>query len=182
MSSEGDVGESGIDGDNRKKQNSEDAPLWIKVFGGSLLSIAFLSIITLTGYIVSNLNNLQSQLNVINTDMITKKEFLDRTKLTMDAMKVDSDNIANIKERLNALEQIAKDRQIWMEKYEVKISDANKAIENTNRENATLKEKSNAFETQMNQIRDEIKQFQKDVQTIRERIVIIEGKGLETKP
>jgi chromosome segregation ATPase len=162
---------------NPRRDHTDDyTPAWIKIFGGSILSITFLCVITLTGYIVSNINNLQSQVNVINSDMITKKEFVDRTKTIWDTMKVDGDNISGIKERLNTIEQFAKDRQSWMEKYELKITELNKALEITNKEGAAQKERANAFENQLNQLRDEIKQIQKDFQAIRERIVAIEKK------
>lgn len=130
----------------RREFEEDHTPLWIKIFGGSILSIAFLCVITLTGYIVSNINNIQTQVNCVNADMITKKEFTDRQKTIWDSMKIDSDNIAGLKERLNAIESLAKER-------------------------------ANGAETQLMQLREENRQLQKDIQSLRERVAAIEGKA-----
>lgn len=160
----------------RREFEEDHTPLWIKIFGGSILSMAFLCVITLTGYIVSNINNIQSQVNCVNADMITKKEFTDRQKAVWDSMKMDSDNIAGLKERMNAIESLAKERQLWMEKYEAKIAEQNKALEVANKEVAAYKERANGAETQLMQLREENRQLQKDIQSLRERVAAIEGK------
>ena len=107
----------------RKNMHFEDEniPLWIRIFGGSILSITFLCVITLTGYIVTNINSLQSQVNSVNAEMITKKDFQDRQKSLWDLFKSDSDMTNSLKERMNLLDQTVKDRQNTMEKYELKI-------------------------------------------------------------
>ena len=120
----------------RKNMHFEDEniPLWIRIFGGSILSITFLCVITLTGYIVTNINSLQSQVNSVNAEMITKKDFQDRQKSLWDLFKSDSDMTNSLKERMNLLDQTVKDRQNTMEKYELKIADQNKTIEIMNKE------------------------------------------------
>jgi chromosome segregation ATPase len=165
----------------RKNMHFEDEniPLWIRIFGGSILSITFLCVITLTGYIVTNINSLQSQVNLINTDMITKKDFQDRQKSLWDLFKTDSDMMALLKEKMNLLDQAAKDRQTTMDKYEIKISDQNKNIEIINKEIASLKEKSNSIENQIVQMREESKNLQNSIQAFRERVAAIEGKKKE---
>jgi chromosome segregation ATPase len=161
-----------------KREFEEDhTPLWIKIFGGTILSISFLCIITLTGYIVSNINNIQTQVNSVNADMITKKDYTSQQKTIWDSMKIDGDNIAGLKERLNAIENLAKERQSWMEKYEAKIVEQNKALEMANKEMAAYKERANGAETNLMQIREENRQLQKDIQSIRERVAAIEGKA-----
>ena len=159
----------------RKKTEEDNVPLWIKIFGSSVLSITFLCVITLTGYIVSNLNNIQIQINVLNSEMINKKDFNDRIKDLFDGIKSEVDGIARLKERINAVEQTSKERQLIIDKYEVKINDQNKVIEVANKEIAAHKERSNANEMQILQIREEFKQTQKDLQLLRERFVLIEN-------
>lgn len=160
-----------------KRELEEDhTPLWIKMFGGTILSIAFLLAMTLAGYIVSNIYNLQTQINCINVDFLTKKEYADRQKAMSDLMKIDSDNILSLKERLSFLENTSKDRQIWIEKYEVKTIEQNKSIENVNQEIASNKERSNGLENQLKQLREENQQLQKDMQLLREKVAVIEGK------
>lgn len=132
----------------RREFEEEHTPLWIKIFGGSILSITFLCVITLTGYIVSSINNIQSQLNSLNTQMTTKTEF----KVISDSIKVDSDNISSLKERMNVIENSSKDRQVWMEKQEIRVGEQYKSVELANG------------------------LTQKEIQTIRERIATIEGK------
>ena len=167
---------------SKKRQLEEDhTPLWIKIFGGSILSIAFLCVITLTGYIVSNLNSIQIQVNTINADMISKKDFAGQSKLIWDGIKLESDSTAELKERINTLEQVARDRQLWTDKCEVKLTDSAKAMESANKEIAALKERANAVEAQLNQFREEHRQLQKDLQLLRERVAAIEGKAGEKK-
>ena len=161
----------------RRQIEEEHTPVWIKIFGGSILSICFLSVLTLTGYIVSNINNIQSQVNIANADMLTKKEFIEREKTIWDSIKLDLDAIAAMKERITAIEQFGKERQLWMEKYETKITDISKIIDSGNKEVAALKEKANNSELQLMQLRE----LQKDLQNLRERLIAIEGKFAEKK-
>lgn len=163
----------------KKEPEEERTPLWVKLFGGSILSITFLCVITLTGYIVSNLNNIQSQVNAVNADMITKKEFAERQKSIWDSQKICNENLAISKERLNAIEQLAKERQLWMDKYEAKITDQAKAMDAANKEIATQKERANSAEVQLKQMREDYQVLQKDLQSLRERFAIIEGKKKE---
>lgn len=160
----------------RREHEEDHTPLWIKIFGGSILSITFICVITFTGYIVNNLNSIQIQINAINADLITKREFSERTKSILDTIKIDSDNLVSLKERINALEQLSKERQIWMDKSELKSSEQGKTLENANKEIASQKERANGLESQINLLRDELKQAQKDFQTLREKVAALEAK------
>ena len=48
-----------------------------------------------------------------------------------------------------------------------------------NKEIAALKERSNSFDSQMVQMREESKQLQNSIQVFRERVATIEGKKKE---
>lgn len=162
-----------------KESEEDNTPLWIKFFGGSILSMGFLSIITLTGYLVSNLNSLQTQINLINSEVVTKRDFNERYKGLWDAQtlsdKNNNENIQNAKERLNSLESLLKERQAALEKYEISIKDIQKNMEISNKEIAGYKERLGLFETQLNALRDENKQLQKDLQALRERTAALEA-------
>lgn len=162
---------------SRREFEEDHTPLWIKIFGGTILSITFLCVITLTSYIVTNINSIQSQLNNVNAEMTTKKEITESQKNIWDSIKIDGDNIVGLKERLNVIESLAKDRQVWMEKQEVKISEQNKTIEMESKEIAAHKERANNADSQLMQLREENRQLQKDIQALRERVAGIEGKN-----
>lgn len=166
--------EKGMKGNLRTKREQEEdnTPLWIKIFGGSALSIVFLSVITLTGYIVTNMNSIQSQVNAVNVDMITKKEFYDQQKIMLDTVKNNIDTASiSLKEKITAVEQLGKERQLLVDAQ-------NKALELTNKELAAHKERTNNMDSSLIQLREEFKQTQKDIQSIKERIAIIEAKNL----
>jgi septal ring factor EnvC (AmiA/AmiB activator) len=163
----------------RREHEEEHTPLWVKIFGGSILSIAFLCVITLTGYIVSNMNSIQSQINTLNAETITKKEFADRQKSIWDSQKTCNDSLGRVKECLNAIDVLAKERQLWLEKHEAKIADQAKSLDNANKEIAAQKERANSAEAQLKQMREEYQVLQKDMQSLRERVAAIEGKKKE---
>lgn len=161
---------------SKREHDEETTPLWVKLFGGSILSIAFLSVITLTGYVVSNLNNLQMQINGISVESLSKKEFNERTKGLWDASKTQNDSLNAVKERVNAIEQLAKERQLWMEKSDAKVAELAKALDQANKDIAAHQERTKNVETQIGQLREENRQLQKDLQALRERTAAIEGK------
>ena len=164
----------------KKKNNEEFAPVWIKIFGGSILSVSFLCAITVTGYIVNNLNSLQSQINTLNSQMVTKSEHNERQKLLWDSYTTQTkqtlDALSLAKERLNSLEQSIKDRQISIDKLEAKDFVHDKVLENANKELVSQKEKFDNLNSVTLQLRDEIKAVQKDIQNLREKVATIEAK------
>ena len=93
-----------------KLQSESDAPLWIKLFGGTILSITFVGVVTFTGFIVNNLSAIQNQINVINVELVGKTEFSGYKKNTADTLKLDNDNIVSLKEKFSSLEQLSKER------------------------------------------------------------------------
>ena len=122
-----------------KRQIEEDhTPLWIKLFGGTIISVAFLCVITVLGYFVNGLNNLQQQLNTVTSDFVTKAMW----DLLVNELKNTVEAVTNCKERLGTIEQLSKERAILLDKSENRIL----AIE-------------------------------KDVQLLRERVAVYDGKS-----
>lgn len=152
----------------RKPKVEEAIPVWIKIFGGSIVSVLFLCVITVVGYVVNNLNSLQIQINTLTSQMITKDESSSQHKVMWDTfmgqIKATQDTLAPVKERVNTSEQLAKERQVAVEKIEAR---------------QILQEKS--IETVNLQLREEIKSLQKDLLVLRERLASIEGKIAEKK-
>jgi chromosome segregation ATPase len=173
-------------------------PVWIKIFGGSIVSAIIFLLLTLAGYIVNNSSNIQNSINTLNADCVHKTEFNDRLNSTWatlkdvgplkekvnsieESLKNRGGSVDNLKERVNAIEQLAKERAIWMEKIETRLSNSEKNMDAANKEIAALKEKISANEQAIKNIQEENKQFVKDIQALRERLVVLEGKKIEEK-
>jgi len=170
--------------------------VWIRIFGGSIVSAVIFLLLTLAGYIINNSNNLQNSINNLNSDCVHKTEFTERLNSTWatlkdvapikekvatieDTLKGRGISVDNLKERVNAIEQLAKERALWMEKIETRIGNSEKSLEAANKEIAGLKEKLSSQEQNVKTLQDENKQFVKDIQALRERLVVIEGKKIE---
>lgn len=162
---------------NKREIEEERTPLWIKLFGGTIISITFLCMLSITGYFVNCLNNLQNQINCVSNESVPKSMWSTHVM----QWTTNSESIANCKERLNAIEQIAKERAVLLEKSDVRVYSVEKSIELTNKEFATQLEKLSALEKQIVEQRAEIQQVAKDLQLLRERFAAYEGK-IEKKP
>ena len=138
---------------SKRKIEEEDVPVWVKMFGGSIISVIFLCVITLAGYIVNSVNAVQTQINCINVDMMAKKEFLDREANILSILKKETDNAVSFKERLIFIDNQLKEIQSFVEKIETKISEQNKNAETASKE------------------------IQSDVQYLRERLASLEAKS-----
>lgn len=181
-----------------KVDTEAHVPVWIKIFGGSIVSAVIFLLLTLAGYIVNNSNNIQNSINTLNSDCVHKVEFNERLNSTWatlkevaplkekvvtieDTLKTRGVSVDNLKERVNAIEQLAKERALWMEKIETRIGNSEKNVEVANKEIAALKEKISSQENSIKTLQEENKQFVKDIQALRERLVVIEGKKIEEK-
>jgi chromosome segregation ATPase len=171
----------GVEALGRKPKASEESiPAWIKIFGGSVISVLFLCVITVIGYVVNNLNSLQIQINTLNSQTITKEENSQQHKVIWDTFSVQlkgvQETLAPVKERVNSLEQLVKERQGLHEKLESRLFQNDKSLENLNKETILQKERATAQDQQVMLLRDEIKNIQRDVQALREKIIGIEAK------
>lgn len=165
-------------------------PVWIKIFGGSIVSAVIFLLLTIAGYIVNNSNNLQSSINALNSDCVHKSEFNDRLNTTLATVKEKMTNIETIlkdrgtsvddlKVRISSVEQLAKERALWMEKIEVRLGNHEKSLESANKEIAGLKEKLSGQDQTIKNLQDENRQYGKDIQALREKIIALEGKKQE---
>lgn len=162
-----------LENKNKREMEEERTPLWIKLFGGTIISITFLCMLTITGYFVNCLNNLQNQINSVNNESVPKSMWATHVS----QWTINADSIASCKERLNAIEQIAKERAVLLEKSDVRILTVEKSLEFTNKEIATLQEKLISLEKQLTQQREESQQVAKDLQLLKERIASYEGRN-----
>jgi peptidoglycan hydrolase CwlO-like protein len=145
-----------------KQESDAYTPPWIKIFGGSIVSGFILVLLTCIGYIA----NIQSS---INTQFNTHKSE------TWEALK----DLGPLKEKVNSIEQLAKERAFWVEKIESRLSNSEKNMDIANKEIAALKEKISGQEQLVRNFQEENKQFVKDIQSLRERLVFLEGKKSE---
>lgn len=170
----------------KDKDEHESIPIWIKLFGGSIISVLFLCVITVIGYVVNNLNSLQVQINTVNSQMTTKEENTQQHKVMWDTfmgqIRSLQETMGPIKERVNGLEQLVKERQVLVDKVEARQALQDKSVEGLHKDHVAQKEKSAAQDVMLGQLREEIKSLQKDLQTLRERIAAIEGKIPDKKP
>lgn len=171
----------GVEALGRKPKASEESiPAWIKIFGGSVISVLFLCVITVIGYVVNNLNSLQIQINTLNSQTITKEENSQQHKVMWDTFSVQlkglQETLGPVKERVNSLEQLVKERQGLHEKFESRLSQNDKSLENLNKETVAQKERATAQDQQIMLLREEIRAIQKDLQSLREKIIGIEAK------
>jgi predicted nucleic acid-binding Zn-ribbon protein len=150
---------------NEKEPQEDTTIFWVKIFGGTVITVTAILFLALAGYIVNNLNNLQYQINSLTERVAQKKDH-----------ETLADRINGVSERLNAIEQLSKDRQLWVEKTEARIKDNEKTLENTNKDFVATKERLAHFEGQLYLLREEHKQLQKDLQLLRERVATLEGK------
>lgn len=151
-------------------------PVWIKIFGGSIVSAVIFLLLTLAGYIVNNSNNLQTSINTLNSDVGPLREKVANIEATLKDRGVSVDDL---KVRISSVEQLAKERALWMEKIEVRLGNYEKSLENANKEIAGLKEKSLGQDQIIKNLQDENRQCGKDIQFLRERIIALEGKKQE---
>lgn len=161
---------------NKRQIEEEHTPLWIKLFGGTIISITFLCMITILGYFVNGLNNLQTQMNNIAAEAATKS----MSDVHSLELKNHAENIASCKERLNAIEQLAKERALLLEKSDARVLAAEKLLDSTNKDVERLKERCVTLDQQATQAREENRQISKDLQQLRERLAVFEGKSEKT--
>lgn len=160
-----------------KRSEEDRVPTWIKLFGGTIISITFLCLVTVTGYFVNNMSSLQSQLNSIASESISKTMW-DQSIIDM---KSNADAIVNCKERINGLEQVYKEKSANLEKTDARINSTENDLRLLNKELATHKEKCSALEQILTEERENYKQVVKDLQTLKERIAVVEGKSEKPK-
>lgn len=168
-------------------------PVWIKIFGGSIVSAVIFLLLTLAGYIVNNSNNLQTSINTLNSDCVHKSEFNERLASTWATIKdvgplkekmISVENnlkdrgasVDDLKVRIGSIEQLAKERALWMEKIEIRLGNYEKSLESANKEIAALKEKLSGQDQSIKTLQEENRQYGKDIQALRERVIALEGK------
>lgn len=159
--------------EDRKKSDEDRIPTWIKLFGGTIISITFLCLVTVTGYFVNNMSSLQSQLNSIASESISKTMW-DQSIIDT---KSNADAIVNCKERINGLEQVFKEKSAGLEKTDNRINNTESDLRTLSKELAAHKEKCSALEQTLSEERENYKQVVRDLQALKERIAVVEGKS-----
>lgn len=133
--------------------NKEDVPVIWKIFGGAIVSIIFMLIITIFGYIINHVNNIQSSVNSINSEMVKKQDVDTRvTNIWATLRQVDS-----LKDRLSLVEQ------------------RNTNIDSLREKATTTETKVTTLESQLKTLQEENRTQAKEIQTLRERMAVLEA-------
>jgi len=131
----------------------DDVPTVWKIFGGAIVSIIFMLIVTIFGYIITNLNNVQSSINCLNADMVKKTEFNDR--LTHVWQKVSQVDV--LKDRTEAIEKRCP------------------TIDTLKEKSATTDQRINMLENQVKSLQEENKTQAREITALRERLAVVEA-------
>jgi hypothetical protein len=131
----------------------EDVPTIWKIFGGAIVSIIFMLIITIFGYIINNVTNLQTSINCLNADTVKKTEFNERVTTIWGTLK----QVDTIKDRLTTVEQ------------------RTPVIDNLKDRATTADQKVLTLEAQLKTMQEESRSQAKDIQNLRERLAVIEA-------
>lgn len=129
-------------------KTDDHVPAWIKIFGGTVVSVIFLLVITMVGYFINHMNNMQTSIVNLTGEMVSKREFNERQTAIWNNLKERNAAIDGMKERLTAVEK----------------------------EQAAYKERISVQEQQLKQLQEENRQLGKDLQALRERVAALEGK------
>lgn len=135
------------------KDKEHEVPVVWRIFGGAIFSIIFLLTVTIFGYIITQVNNVQSSVQTLNGEVVKKPEFDQRNTAMWSHLKT-VDPLCN---RVTVLEQ----RSPALDTLKEKFSATDQQIK--------------GLEQHVKTLADENKALQKDVQLLRERLAVLEA-------
>ena len=128
----------------------DDIPIFWKTFGGTVFSIIFLLSITLCGYILNQVNQIQFAVNNLTGDTIKKQEFNESNKTNAD----------NVNRRFLTLEETLSQRSTALDDLRIRLS----SLDEHHKDHAATLEKFSTHNEQQNE----------DLQQLRERVAQLE--------
>lgn len=145
----------------QKPQSDDGVPVFWKVFGGSVFSIIVFLILAICGYIINNINNIQSQVSVLASQTIQKQEFEGRAKTIeelRDKIAVIAEQQADMEEKLTKLENLT--------------AQEFKAVQESAKDFHATKERIAGMERRF----EEIKEIREKIEIMREKIASLQTK------
>lgn len=137
--------------------HNDDVPTVWKVFGGAVFSIVFMLLITIFGYLINNLTNLQYSVNALNSDMVKKNEFNERITSMWGTLR----QVDTLRDRLGAVEG----RCPAIDALKEKLSGESQKVQ--------------TLEAQFKAEQEENRSQAKDIQSLRERMAVLEARKSE---
>jgi hypothetical protein len=156
--------------------------LFWRIFGGTLLSIVALVVITAYQQFTSTLNELRNNLDRLNegrADLVKAEDFNARLATVWSNMKelqAGLKDVSALKERSALLEQQARAGQSETNVRVTALSDRLKELDAANTSLAALKERSALLEQQLKAADAERKDAVQELQKVRERLAVLEGR------
>jgi hypothetical protein len=165
-----------------KPKGDDRISLFWRVFGGTLLSIAALVCITIYQQFNSTLGELRtniSRLTESRGDLVKLEDFNTRTAslwTTIKDLQSANGTVSALKERSSLMEQQMKTTQEQMGARCASLAASLKDIDAANAAVLALKERSALLEQQMKASDDERKEMAREIQQLRERLAVLEGR------
>lgn len=135
------------------QSQKEDVPTVWKIFGGAIVSIIFMLIVTIFGYIINNVNSIQTNINNLNADMVKKSEFNERVTNIWGTLR----DVNSLKDRMNLVEQ------------------RNTNIDSLRERTTSVDARVTSLEAQVKTLQEENRSQAKDIQALRERVAVLEA-------
>jgi hypothetical protein len=156
--------------------------LFWRIFGGTLLSIVALVVITAYQQCTSTLNELRNNLDRLNegrADLVKAEDFnarLTTVWTNMKELQTGIKDVTALKERSTLLEQQVRSGQSEINVRLVALGERVKEVETANAALAALKERSLLLEQQLKAADAERKEAVQELQKVRERLAVLEGR------
>lgn len=153
-----------------------------RFFGGTLLSIAGLILITVYQQVTSSFSEFRNNLNHLNEssrDLVKIDDFNTRFTSTWGAIKdlqTANATVMALKERSTLLEQQLKATQDQLNARSTSVSLGLKELETTQASVSAVRERLTLLEQQLKTSDDERKDLTHELQRVRERLAAVEGK------
>jgi chromosome segregation ATPase len=166
----------------KSAKGEERISLFWRVFGGTLLSIAALVCITVYQQLTSTLGELRTNMNHLTesrAELVKNDEFNNRMTSVWSSIKeLQSANatLSGLKERSALLEQQVRTGQDQVNSQLTSVCTALKDLEVPRESISALKERLALLEQQVKAGEDERKELVRELQRLRERQAVLEGR------
>jgi DNA repair exonuclease SbcCD ATPase subunit len=160
--------------ESTEARNEEKISIFWRVFGGTILSIVALAVITLYNSISSNISDLRNELNrerEARADLVKKDEFNSRTTSqyermrSYESLKIEQEGL---KERLSAnaaaVDGIKKDSTAALDAMKKDIAGASDAAKKDSAALEVLKERMTSATADLKGVRDNVEKMQQEVE------------------
>jgi hypothetical protein len=182
------VAASSTQGPLKSVRGEERISLFWRVFGGTLLSIAALVCITVYQQLTSTLGELRTNLNHLTesrAELVKTDEFNNRTTALWGSIKelqTQSATVSGLKERSALLEQQVRTGQDQLNSRLSTVCAVLKDVQVPRESVNAMKERLTLLEQQVKAGEEERKELVRELQSLRERQAVLEGRQTAGPP